>query len=941
MNFIKQHSLACLLVLMAATPSEGTEHFSFADNVLTITTDRYEVRWKSGSMVEAKTFLPEERVLAGTAGSYTVGSLPNGPSLRPPELKNPLEYHPWMGMKREQVKYQVNASPALKADVKYEKTERGAKLLYEGLGDQKNISWIQEFEIDPDTGDLVIRQKATSPSGHLSGISFGIYNLDAKIPLAVPNFPGNGQLWNADHGKNNLINIAYPRFWSAGLIIGMPPEGGSFAVWSDEARFLPKYFRHFTDGRRRNIGFEASLNYPYKNNRAVEVSTWRFNTFEGNWTEPAGRYREHLQQTHSIKPLKERTPGWGNDLALIWSTSVGSPEQLKAMSEKINPAKVLIWDWQGSTKKPGINADVPDYIPQDGFAERNKRARDMGFHIAAYYSMALIDVQAHPDMIKQFDLGLYYDALWGAERTDVKDGGRLIYVHPGSPRWRQFYADRMKQVFERDHVDMLYQDVAGTAVGSSGISHGLNFSEAIVAADADIHEAVLQALIGGEYWNEATIVHESIGLQRSQDWGGKRSAKAVSRMDLPHPICSFLFSPFSYYYAYKVPQRSGITWHRDQNMNEVIGSLPEWLTDVDDQTPEARITLLRAKLWEEGFKPWFPETWEDGVASYMRNDSGDIIRYRRDGNQSFCTRQDAGSPEKLFYGRVSGVEKVDYPEPIYIQNWMAYDAKGPIGLDPEKYYCIFPGAPAASPLTITKLPEQTVIKAFRKNDQYLLATFDKPVGDGLVWKLTDSSWIPEKINTSTFGSLLGMKAVPEVTPAGQLIPPGEFDFLTTLNGGAVGEIKNISILTAKHGQQSIEMAQFSPPLGGKDSEAGLEKLLTLPEAKDLALAFTVQRLGGAGDGVHLVVRINGHEIWRHLSPSESSTDEYIIPLKEYVGRTIVLGLHVDAGPAGYSTSNDYTRIGNIFLTENFNATAPMGSEKQQENKTELKDETYR
>lgn len=920
------------------------EIFSFENGILKITTDRYEVLWKNGSMISAKSFLSPENAVIAKQVKFQPRNFPNGPSIRSRSTGSAIpEYHPWFGHDMAKCNFQINQTPDSQTPVTYETTEEGARLVYKDFGDNKDLSWTQEFQVDPETGDLCILQKATAPSGGLSGISFGIYNLDASIPLAVPSFPGNGQVWRSDHGKDRFVNIGYPRFWSAGIIIGMIPGGGSFAVWSDDKNFMPKYFRHYTDGERRIIGFEAALTDPYEQNKEIEVFGWRFNTFAGNWTEPAFRYRDHLQKIHSIKPLKERTPKWADGLAMIWSTGGGSAEELEKMADKIDPNKIVLWDFTGSTIDIGLNEKVPDYIPSDKFIQRNTEARAAGFHIASYYSMALVDAHAHPTMMKDYDLGFYYDALGGKVRTDTK-GGRLIYIHPGSEKWRKFYADKMKHVFENYQVDVLYQDVAGTAIGSSGIKGGKNFNQAVVAADAAIHEMTPEALIAGEYWNEVTIVNESIGLQRSLGWGGKESAKSMSDMKRPHPICSLLFSPFSYYFAYKVPQLDPRLWHLDQNINEVIGSLPDWRTPVDDTSSEAKITLARAKLWADGFKPWFPSEWEDGVASYMKQDSGALIRYRRDDRGSFCTLQKAGAKEKLLYGRITGVNQLEYPEPVHIPNWIAYNDRGPIGLNSDYYYCVFAGTPEEKSVVVTGLPEGAYLTTIRETEDYILLGFNQPIDGQFSWRVADTKkWTITQYNIEESGYLLGVNNMPSPVKVGEILSIDDFHYVMTSNGVSLGKKERPKVISREYNGERINTVQMMPPSGGANSEFAMEKLITLPKDENLQLSFYSGRRGGAGDGVNFIVRVNGKEIWKKFSPSEAVSEEQVVPLGDYAGKTVVLSICLDAGPAGYNRSNDESLWGNFLLKSGkVQSQTPIQNKEQNtsESKT-IEDETYR
>ncbi len=916
--------------------ASANDPYHFSEGVLTIRTDRYEVVWKEGAMTGARTFLPVERSLTSGVPGQEPGLLPNGPGYRHEGGDKPWEYHAWAETPMEGVRFKVNRSPKPEGEVKFERTKEGATVSY--IFPSSDLRWIQSFRVDPQSGDLVISQRAVSAKPGLSGIAFGVYNLDAAIPLAVPTFPGNGQIWRASHGKGSYINQAYPVFWPAGIVVGMVPEGGSFAIWSHDDQLMPKYLRHYTDGTTRALGFDASLNYPYDGNTEIEVFSWRFNTFEGNWTQPATRYRDHLQTVYSIQPLAERSPKWLDGLAMIWSTGEGTEEQLAKMAGRIPPEKVVLWHFSGSTKDRGINQKVPSYIPENGFVERNRRARSLGFHVAAYYSMALVDVHEHPTMMEQYGLGFYYDALY---RSEIKEATtRLTYVHPGSQKWRTFYAGRMKEVYDNYGVDVLYQDVSGTGPGSSGVVEGLNFHQAVVAADSDIHAKVPKAALAGEYWNEVTMIRESIGLQRSLGWGRRGQINRMSRMDQSHPILSLLFSPFSYYFGYKVPFGDNERWHRDQNMNEVIGSLPDWRGDVDDQGPEARITLLRAGLFADGFKPWFPQEWKAGVASYMRNPKGETVEYRRKGEVSTCIRIDANGKESLVYGRFTGLGELAYPDPVSIDQWIAYGKNGPIGLDPDRYYCFFPGAPQNLPLVIDSLPEGGSVTTYRHHEGLLFVGLERSSGKDFSFKVNTPGLKVERGGWGTHSYLFASKEVVERLEMGAAISVRGWSHVITNQGMETGRPVSYKVTSRMLEGERMEALLLVPPAGGKGAEGVVERMVRLPEDPNLKLAFHVGRNGGSGDGVHCVVRVNGQEVWRRFSPSEARWRREVVDLGQFAGKTVLLSLAVDAGPDGFNRSNDQMYLAGLLLTGEDAPTSQITERQTHDGVTQKDDLTF-
>jgi hypothetical protein len=104
-----------------------------------------------------------------------------------------------------------------------------------------------------------------------------------------------------------------------------------------------------------------------------------------------------------------------------------------------------------------------------------------------------------------------------------------------------------------------------------------------------------------------------------------------------------------------------------------------------------------------------------------------------------------------------------------------------------------------------------------------------------------------------------------------------------------------------------------PPAGGPGTEYAISAVVTLPDEPGLALRFFGGQSGKIGDGVHFVLRVNGREVWRHFRKTGPHWEELSAPLGDYAGRTVVLTLGLDAGPAGFHLSCDNTWWGDPEL----------------------------
>lgn len=897
----------CALVLPAqlllAAPSIMVEN-----DVVTIKTDRYEVSWQNGSLVGLRTFLSKDAAITVDARPMQVSQLPNGLAVMPSGGNKEGALAPYKVVCNFPLKTVFPAyHPPVAGQMTSQAVPNGIRLTYTGLAGDPQALLQQELTVEPDTGDLLIRQEAKWSAPGVLGISFSLLNLRPDIVFAVPYF--GGQRWRNEPGKEGINGIPWPYMWSAGLIIGELPGGGSFSVWAEDPDMRPKFFRHYHAKDVQGLNFEAGDESPYDKNR-MTAFTWRLNTFAGSWQDPAKRYKDYFIKTFKPVPRSQRSSKWIDEVALIVPTKPDE-KTIAALAPVIDPKHLLFMDWGWLTD---LNRRVPEFTPRDkAFPQTTALAHKYGAHTGVYTSIALIDQQTHPTMMK--DLGLEY-LIRGPQEEKPKGvrEGWLQYVHPGSTKWRESYSTRMAQIVQEYGIDYLYQDVSGCASGSSGLVEGLTFSKAVIVGEDAIREKTPQSALGGEFWNEMNACREDFGMQTFLAWFGEEHAKKISAPTQPHPLLAYLFDDYCLLWPHNVMIRDTLKFHREMNIDEVIGAIPVWNTAPDDRASEARVVLERAKLLTQGFRPYFPEKWEPSAVAYQRNAQGQIVKYLRPDQCTYCFEV-TPQGDKLRYARVRGVSRLSLPYPATIDGWVAYDAKGPIGLSPENWYCVFPGQPANIPVKITDLPEGARIKGTRLTDQYCLVEIDGK-GDGAV------AWELLRENVSLLGregpdgrkngqktinlpaTLLFATGQPQPITPGEPLPLATWKYHITSNGQIVREGKLISHRKFTFSGQTHDGYRVLPPTGGKGSEISIDGFVVLPQDPSAALRLCLGRGGGAGDGVNFVVRVNGKEIWHQERDTTQGWKDALIPLGEYAGQGVVLSLAVDCGKGGFNTSND-------------------------------------
>lgn len=924
----------------------GAGNFNFHGGVLIISTDRFRLRWEDGCITALETRFNGGQSLTTATPVIPVTWLPNGPGSFALDLEAGQDQHKpfWTHrLDRQPPEFPAHA-PALEAEsVICEEITNGVRLVYSGLQNDPTASLIQELTIDPENGDLIISQSAHSDLPGLFGIGFSLLNLRPDIDFALPYFSGVSV---GGRHTNEIRGWAWPGAWSAGLIIGEIPGGGSFFVFADDPGLNPKYLKLYSSTNAQALGFEACGQSPYGEKRELEVFSWRFNTFEKGWQQPAGRYKDWLAVAYGCKPARERPPSWFADVALFCALP---GIDFDVLAEKIDPRHVLIGDYGWSR---GFNRNAPFYEPAnpDAKAAQIRRLRDMGYHYAVYVAHKLLDLNpteevranewGNENILQTYGIRTVRDELSGRraqlnenwidediqllERVVDTEGPARRGIHPGSDRWIEFYSDLMVRFHERYGMNVFYQDISGSHYGSSGLIDGRSLHEGTVAVEARIREKLPDTAAIGEHWNEVNVaMHMQLASGNYAAWFSDAHYRMLGG-ERAHPVKAYIFGDYTGLIMYKTPQRNTGNFHLDQNFLEMTGSIPTWRTDARPGTDEAetRLTLLRAQLFIDGFQPYFPDDWETGAVAYMKDDQDRLVKYLREDQSTVCLIFDGDQTGRLYYARVHGEQSFPFSAPCHIDGWLAYDEKGPIGLSPERWYCVFPGKATDSRITLTSIPEGVWIDGVRKSSGYVLVRFEGagsgPVDYTATVALRDmSTGGSGRINVEAPASVLFVNAdaKPLIYETQERFDLSDWELLEVVNGQVT--LANIALPSERSwnlDEQRFTGYMIHPPSGGIGAETSLDGFVRVPDDDSVALAFQMGRLGAPGDGVHFVVRINGQEIWREFSPArERKWSPARIPLGEYAGQDILISLAVDCGVSGFSTSNDQSIFADVHF----------------------------
>ena len=463
--------------------------------------------------------------------------------------------------------------------------------------------------IDSDTGDLLIRQTGFSNTGGIERIIWGFANLSHAVLEVIAPLEGGQILGHSDsHGGE------YPGHWQAQLVILQEQRGGFF-VRSDDTRYQFKTFEYIPKGENFSLYFGQYPPAPIEQPKQITSATWRLNTYQGDWQVPALHHRQWMHET--LKPAdRSQMPAWVNDIELIVNVPF-YPVDMEAgilgkLSQLVDPEKTLLYviDWRES----GWALNYPDYTPVESFANFEfffHEAKRYGFRVMLHANMVAVSL-SNP-LYAEFEKYQMHHP-----RTGEKLGSRLsdeyplrrryAWINPASSTFRKLLVDRLKSVWETYRVDAFHLDISRFMVNNVLID-GLTMPEGNILLHQELREAMPGILLGGEGLHEVTFLYENF------------AQVSTTLPDQPHPISSFLFSPYVLRYGHLEvpnPDRYPEKFEEIQQKYEVMNVMPVLrLHGVSDLDTTFIKTHKLLELARERQNWTFGDVNSDGVVNIL------------------------------------------------------------------------------------------------------------------------------------------------------------------------------------------------------------------------------------------------------------------------------------------------------------------------------------
>ena len=591
-------SVLCVFSLQAARTAEIT----VIDNSIFVKTDAYEVQFIDGVITQLSNKLTKE-VYTLPLG---ISGIPTGIGGRSGLLRRNSESF-WAD---QAMLTEARKIAPLTAEIVFSQGQNEIRLF---------------IAVDENTGDLLIEQEGVSDTTGVYGIQWGCGNLDTQnLDLILP--AQGGQIIDAASATTSE-SFDYPEHWEAQLAIIQAEQGGFYVRGTDET-FQFKALHYEKDREGFALNFETQNQAPFDALTTAKSVTWRLNTYVGDWRVPARQYTDWMEQTFDPRKLTEM-PTWVSEIGLVVIYHGQEIALLEQLAAQIDPTKTLLYLTQW--RKDDYDTNYPDYTASENFGNFLDTARQHGFRVmlhtnfpgvAPYHPLyATLQKYQFRDRWSGNPIGWFWDR--------AEESGRHAFINPASSEFRKILVQQLTEVSQKYQVDAFHLDVSLIAKNdANGLIEGLNSAHGNVQLHTELTEAMPQIVFGGEGLHEVTFFRESF------------AQRLVYSLDIkPHPISTFLFSPYTLRYGHlglPNPDTGPELYQRYLNLYENWGVLPTlrlWSVEQleADYLGTQRLLSL-ANVWQElSFKPDFETDWgTETLFQYVgKGDERAVLRENR------------------------------------------------------------------------------------------------------------------------------------------------------------------------------------------------------------------------------------------------------------------------------------------------------------------------
>jgi hypothetical protein len=624
------------------------------------------------------------------------------------------------------------------------KSETAATLTYRGLTDGQTAyadeTYNLDLEIDEATGDLLLTPGVSSPRPGVYAANLTVAPLAPGITVEAPIF--DGVRLDADM-QPMLWATQWPSYWDYAFLALNGRHRGAVGLWAQDAEcrtYKSLFYR--IDEQGLALSLSAMNTPPFEKLTEAKPMTWRLQAFDQSWAQAAARFRAWRETAVEFGPR----PDWAKQISFV-GMGVNAHEQwldnLKAYFENRNLDRTMVF--AATIRGAAFDTNHANNTPYPTFKEDMAKWKASGSHLMAYLQPMIMWAANAANEREQQALALHKEADTRSVLQANHDTVRPYHDqhHLGHPGWQRWFLDWVKEYIQDYGASGVYHDqsypcpidVRGLAVNNMTSPQGMADYFRKAAKENP------QAIHGTEHLTEANSVGASFGIGSGIHWGTAGSMRN-QRYNHASPVSNALGWPRSVIWAF--PHASDLhfgappgKYHAGLDLMERRGDIAGGNTQQFDIMRGQKLPFARwiNELWLErtrnttfawrGLRPFFPEDWDRAVLSYFAAADGAEFRYvKKPWGTAFVERK--GGQESLVYGRIHGAREAALGAAGNVANWPLYNADGPAGLHPGRYYVANPAATRPAVY-------------FRTNNQFAPGLYEGYVYDGYVG--AHSAWL--------------------------------------------------------------------------------------------------------------------------------------------------------------------------------------------------------
>jgi hypothetical protein len=484
-------------------------------------------------------------------------------------------------------------------------SDRRAEVIVEGWDGDAVIA----VGADPETGDLVVEPSAFSSRSGLRACRYWIEGLRPGLRLVAPFFQGVSL--ELDDPLVRDSHWAWPMSWEAGLAILQGASSG-FWVHARDDRFRYKALHVGTASEARALGLDSEACGPIDDNLAAGGLAWRLNVHEGDWTVPAGLYRDWLWRAYGLESRQRGRRAWVQDVALAVSWCPGDVAILEALARRVAPGRVLLHypDW----RTDAYDENYPSFVASEKGRAFLARARAMGFRVMPHFNSVDMDpsnsVYARVRDFQYRDVETKRAQGWAwhenhvlgvpesnGTRTRHRDKKVMVKIHPGLALWRSILGDAVLDAATQLDLETVFLDVTLVSQNlHNGLVEGTTSTEGMRKLIDHVSGLGKGLVVGGEGLNEITAQGLSFGqahLFRSWQENGAGLERTGGCA-----LNDFLFGRLCRTFGYSALSGKTEAERLRMRIHEEHGAIPTITIDGADEilrpNPAVERTLARA-----------------------------------------------------------------------------------------------------------------------------------------------------------------------------------------------------------------------------------------------------------------------------------------------------------------------------------------------------------